>query len=148
MQTVYLANYRHARSILGWIIIKWSPPYSHDELVVDGVAYSSSFMDGGVRRKVGINFDNGHWDLIPVPWAKAENVIALYNRTRKKKYDIFGIIFSHLFNRTKQDSNKWFCSEWCAHGLGLNTSVFSPSSLATMVQHLNKIWYNNNAGQT
>ena len=49
-------------------------PYSHCELVVDGVAYSSSLMDGGVRGKV-IQFKPEHWDFIDLPWADAQRVL-------------------------------------------------------------------------
>ncbi len=48
-------------SIRVWTWSKWS----HAELVIDGWCYSSSVMDGGVRRKK-IDLDDGHWDVIPI----------------------------------------------------------------------------------
>lgn len=39
--------------------------YSHCELVIDGVCYSSSPRDNGVRSKA-IDLHSGSWDLIEV----------------------------------------------------------------------------------
>jgi hypothetical protein len=142
MTTVYLANYKGTKSLFEKIVKFWAPPYTHDELVIDGVSYSSSLRDGGVRKKKDIDFNSGNWDLIPVPWADVDHIFKLYKETRHLKYDIFGLIGSHLFNRALHDKKKYFCSEWCATGLKLNSSVFSPSSLAATVQNINKIWYN------
>lgn len=44
-----------------WTWSKWS----HAELVIDGWCYSSSVMDGGVRRKK-IDLEDGHWDVIEI----------------------------------------------------------------------------------
>jgi hypothetical protein len=142
MTTVYLANYKDTKTLFEKLVKFWVPPYTHDELVIDGVSYSASLRDGGVRKKIDINFNSGSWDLIPVPWANVENILKFYEETKHLKYDIWGIIGSHIVNRAKHDKKKYFCSEWCATALGLKTSIFSPSSLARLVNDVNKIWYN------
>lgn len=42
----------------------WSK-YSHAELVIDGMCYTSSIRDGGVRVKL-IDLNSGRWDSVPI----------------------------------------------------------------------------------
>ena len=37
--------------------------YSHSEIYIDGICYSSSVRDGGVRSKV-IDLNSGKWDIV------------------------------------------------------------------------------------
>lgn len=55
-----------------WTWSRWS----HAELVIDGVCYSSSVMDGGVRGKV-IDLGSGHWDIVDLHLSQEEESKAL-----------------------------------------------------------------------
>lgn len=116
---------------IGARLIHWwtSSIYSHCELVVDGVCYSSSIMDKGVRGKV-IDIDPDKWDVIDLPWADAADVLEYFKATDSNSYGWFSMIFSQLFNRNQADSDSQFCSEWCASAIGLpNPSTYSPKTL-------------------
>lgn len=110
---------------------------SHCELIVEGLAYSSSLMDKGVRKKY-IDFDSENWYVVDIPWASKERVIAHYEKTKSNKYGWWSLITSQLFNRNQDDSKADFCSEWCARALGLpSPNSYSPGTLADMAEFLN-----------
>lgn len=91
--------------------------YSHCELVIDGLCYSSSPRDGGVRMKY-IDLTDGKWDVIDVP---GEQIWALdwFINNIGRKYDWLGAITSVLpFSLGSKD--KFFCSEACAIMMGLD----------------------------
>lgn len=135
--TVQLALYK-GKGMIGNALIRWwtGSQYSHCELVADGVCYSSSIMDGGVRSKV-IDLDNGNWDLISTDWVTPEDVREYFETTDADSYGYIGLIVSQVFNRNKQVSNEQFCSEWCAHLLGLpNPVTYSPGTLGDMVLYV------------
>ena len=100
--------------------------YSHCEIVIDGMCYSSSARDGGVRR-AAINVDSGHWDVIDIPGDPAP-VLAWFSRHDGAGYDWLGLarcvipFFPHAASR-------WFCSEACGSALGLDASSMSPQDL-------------------
>jgi len=110
--------------------------YSHCELVVDGVSYSSSAMDGGVRGKI-IFMDPNKWDLIDLPWAVADGVINYFKETDHHKYGWLGLITGQLFNLNRAKSDTQFCSQWCAGALGIpNATSYSPETLSTLVNYI------------
>lgn len=129
--TVQLALRKDDERIGARFIQWWSgSPYSHCELVVEGVCYSSSIMDKGVRAKV-IELDPGKWDVIDLPWADAVAVVDYFKATDSNTYGWLSLIGSQLFNRNQTDNDSQFCSEWCAAALGLpNPSTYSPKTLA------------------
>lgn len=103
--------------------------YSHCELVVDGMCFSSSGRDRGVRSKV-IDLADGGWDLIEIPWASKEVVLSLFSRTQGCSYDYVGCILGAGLGVHLQDERRWMCSEWCAAGLGLSEPWrFTPADL-------------------
>ncbi|MDH1442073.1 hypothetical protein N5O88_05565 [Pseudomonas sp. GD03721] len=118
---------------VGNALIRWwtNDPASHCELVVDGWCYSSSLMDGGVRRKrVGpgadeISLTPDKWVLIELPWADAQQVLAYFEQTEGTPYGWASLILSQLFNLNRRVEGSEFCSEWSAAALGLP----APSSL-------------------
>ena len=67
-------------------------PWSHAELVLDGLAYSSSARDGGVRSKE-IDFTTGRWDLIDLPLTPEEKAYARmwFHEREHWKYDYWNI---------------------------------------------------------
>lgn len=100
--------------------------YSHCEIVIDGVCWSSSPRDGGVRR-TQINLQSGHWDVIDL--VGNEEAVSLWFKSREgASYDWIGLIRTVIpfFPHSK---TKWFCSEACGAALGINASTLSPQDL-------------------
>lgn len=135
--TVQLALRKHdtrlaARGIQFWT----SSIYSHCELVVDGMCYSSSAMDKGVRRKA-IALDPAHWDLIELPWADAEQVLRYFQITRKHNYGWASMAASQLFNLNRELGKSPFCSQWIAAALGLpNPVTYNPRTLGELCAYI------------
>ena len=138
--TVQLALRKNDTRIGARFIQWWSGSvYSHCELVVSGLCYSSSIMDKGVRAKV-IELEPDKWDVIDLPWAEAAAVVEYFKATDRNSYGWFSMVFSQLFNRNQVDSDSQFCSEWCASALGLpNPSTYSPKTLAGTCLYMGQI---------
>lgn len=136
--TVKLAMYKGEGTFVNQFIRWWTGSiYSHCELVVGEVCYSSSLMDGGVRGKV-INLGSGNWDLIELPWASGSEVVDYFKKTDHQKYGLTSLVINQLFNRNVLGEAP-FCSEWCAAAVGLpNPSPYSPATLGQLCQWLNK----------
>lgn len=101
--------------------------YSHCEIVIDGVFYSSSIQDGGVRSKV-INQNSGHWDFIEIN-GDIQKIKKWFKDHDDEKYDFFGA-FGSILPFFSKKNNTWFCSEACAEALGLpNSGKYSPQEL-------------------
>jgi hypothetical protein len=94
----------------------WSR-YSHGELLIDGVAYSSSPRDGGVRPKQ-INFNTGRWDLYLIPEADVAAALRWFQEHDGEDYDWLGVI-RFVLPFIPHRSKKWFCFEAIAASLGL-----------------------------
>lgn len=104
-------------------------PYSHCELAIDGQCYSSSWRDGGVRRKT-IDLASGNWDVHPIHLADEDYVRAWFELHMGDKYDVLGLFGFVLPWRTESRS-RWFCSEACAEALGLSRGwKISPNDLS------------------
>ncbi|MFT3758441.1 hypothetical protein [Thauera sp.] len=124
-----LALYK-GRGNLGNALIRWwtKSPYSHCELVIGEIWYSSSVRDGGVRAK-RLEPNPAHWDYIELPWADAEQVQWYFRSTQGEPYGWLDLIKRQVFNRPGNDFGA-FCSEWCAEALGLPTpQQYSPGTL-------------------
>lgn len=134
-----LALYK-GKGLIGNAITRWwtGSQYSHCELVIDGVCYSASFMDGGVRAKA-IDLNNGNWDVIPLPWVDAVRVLVFFEQTEGRAYDWLGLYRGQLFNRGRRDGSKYFCSEWCAEALGIPApEMYRPDRLGELVEFILK----------
>ena len=133
-------------------VIRWvtRSPFSHVEMLERypvprtdgrqfGMAWSSSGRDGGVRFKT-ILFEPGRWVFVEVPWVPTSAI----NRIRAqmgKPYDFFGLIWSQLLNLRRHDQDRWFCSEICAHALGLaSPQEFAPGDLYSRVLEMNRVY--------
>ena len=122
-----------ARAIQWWT----NSIYSHCEIVIDNMCYSSSAMDGGVRRKQ-ITLDPEKWDVIELAWADAGRSLSYFQATDPQKYGWLGLVVSQLFNLNRETKGAQFCSQWCAAALGLpNPASYSPRTLAELCVHLN-----------
>lgn len=102
-------------------------PYSHVELVIGGVCYSSSIQDGGVRSK-HINIGSGNWDVLEIAGDEAKAAQWFVDH-HGQDYDWLGV-FRFVLPFLKHRTGKWFCSEACAAALGLeNAHKYSPQDL-------------------
>lgn len=88
--------------------------YSHCELVIDGLCYSSSKRDGGVRAKQ-INLDSGHWHVFDVK-GDAEAAKQWFREHFGARYDVAGL-FGFVLPWRTHNPDRWFCSEACAAAL-------------------------------
>lgn len=140
MTPVKLALYK-GKGQLGNAAIRWwtGSPYSHCELVVDGLCYSSSVMDKGVRRKrVGpgadeISLGADHWDQIELPWADGAAIVGYFEATDSDVYGWPSLIASQVLNRNRPSAHAAFCSEWCARALILPApSIYNPGALGEL----------------
>ena len=138
--TVQLAFYK-AKGKIGNAFIRWwtNSQYSHCEVVVDGVCYSSSVQDGGVRSKE-MELKEDHWDIVDVPWGDEEYVKQYFKETDHHRYGWIGLLFNQFLNLNRDVSEAQFCSEWAARALKLpNPASQSPNSLYVLTQYLNSI---------
>lgn len=128
------------RGRIGNAITRWWTGciYSHCELVIDGLCYSASFMDGGVRKK-DIDLATGRWDIVEVPWADKTYALEFFARTIGAKYDWLGLFGAQMFNRRIHSEQRWFCSEWIGGAMRLpHPETRSPSTLVELIYFLNK----------
>lgn len=124
----------------GNALVRWwkRSPYSHCELVIAGVCYSSSVKDKGVRRKT-IDLDPEKWDLIDLPWADGEQALAYFATTKGQPYSWASLIWAQVFGREYDEPKAAFCSEWCAAALGLPTpAIHSPESLGRLCEFIGR----------
>jgi hypothetical protein len=96
----------------------WSK-WSHAELVIDGVCWSSSGRDGGVRSKV-IDLNSGHWDVfdLNLPDYQVKRALAWFKNHEGDKYDWSNII-RFVFPLVKQNRKRWICFESIGEALGM-----------------------------
>ena len=118
----------------GWFdaLVRWwtRGPYSHCELVIDGLCWSSSARDGGVRGKAIVLGAN--WDVFDVPGDEAK-ALAWFQAHKGARYDVAGL-FGFVWRREYGDGQRWFCSEACAAALGYREPWrFDPNTLAVVV---------------
>jgi hypothetical protein len=135
--TVQLALYKGKGDIANAAIRLWTgSEYSHCELVVDGMCYSSSVMDKGVRRK-RIALKPEKWDLIELPWASAGYVKAYFTLTDHYRYGWLSLATSQLFNLNRPVGDAQFCSEWCAQALRIpSASIYNPDALGQLCEYV------------
>lgn len=124
-----LAFYKGKGDLTDKAIRLWTDSkYSHVELIIDGIWYSTSPRDLCVRAK-RIVANAEHWDFVDVEIDRL-SVEALYTNTKGAKYDWLGIILSQFLPLDIHSRKRWFCSEWCCEALKIKDSnKYSPGSL-------------------
>lgn len=140
MEKVYLASYKSVhKGMAGFVNIAIramdKTEFSHTEICIgnpfeiEADCYSASGVDHGVRKKVML-LDRSHWEVMELPYAKPEDVIALYNRTKDDPYDYMGVgrfIFPWLL---REHPYRYFCSEWAAEAVKFEGAWrFSPATI-------------------
>lgn len=113
---------------------------THVELVVDGVCYTSSGQDGGVRRKI-IDLNDGRWevfDLYDKDGILRNRILEFYEETQDIKYG-WKDILTYALPFVPPDDNRYICSEWCVEALGwshIATYKIKPSDLYNYVKKI------------
>lgn len=121
------------------IALKTGSIVTHTEIWVDGVFYSSSPRDRGVRAK-HIDWDRGKWWFIPMPWLLPRDILNRFQPERGKGYDYISI-FTHFLtpkwfsNMCRYEANlSWYCSELCYYLItGEIATCIKPVDLAKVV---------------
>lgn len=100
-------------------LFTWSK-YSHAELVIDGVCYSSSARDGGVRAKV-IDVHGARWDVfeLDLPIEVAESARLWFELHEEDLYDYRNLI-RYVFPGVGHNKNQWVCYEAVGAALGIS----------------------------
>lgn len=121
-------------------LVRWwdRGPYSHCELQFsDGMAASSSFMDGGVRFKA-IDWNPDNWDFIDLPDHLEVDARAWFEANKGAKYDWLGNV-RFLLGFLPNGKDQFFCSEAVAAALGFTDPWrFTPNSLASALERMTK----------
>lgn len=124
-----------ATDIGGHLICWWTrSPYPHVEIVINGVCYSSSLRDGGVRKKV-IDLNKPHWRVIPIEWADETEVLRVFFRNQGQPYGYLDLLTQHVL-RLPVDDPGLLCSELCALMLGLPESTARGMSPGQLVEYV------------
>lgn len=90
--------------------------FSHVELCIDNICYSSSNRDGGVRAKV-INLNTDKWHIIEIDCDK-KKLYEYFEATKNCGYDYLSVIANLVF-KLKIDLmlNNYHCFEWVLSAL-------------------------------
>lgn len=106
-----IAFYKGRGNLFDKLIRIWTfSKYSHVELVVDDIWYTSSPRDNGVVAR-GIKFNPGNWDLFEINLKQNTAAIDFINEQMGKRYDWLGILLSQIIKLNIHAPNRWFCSE-------------------------------------
>lgn len=94
------------------IKVRTISPYSHGELVIDGVGYSASARDKGVRRKE-INFNSGKWDMFDINPSRVNipHAMEIFKKYEGSEYDWRNIV-RYVIPFAGQEEDKFVCFEF------------------------------------
>lgn len=110
--------------------------YSHCELIVGEYSYSSSLMDGGVRRKA-IVYNPENWDFVELGSEYDDMVLSYFEKTKHQSYSFTDLFLSQILNTVRDSGDSAFCSEWCAAAIGIpNPTLYSPKTLKSLAEYL------------
>jgi len=122
----------------------WQRNITHVELVFrDGISFSSSGFDNGVRfKKIDYEKHPERWKIIDIDPFELRGVNESYFESSLQKYiglkyDFWGVIWYFGFNKRKdryQKNDKWWCSEIVAYVLKENVFRISPYELFKRTQ--------------
>ena len=147
---VYLAFYKGNDRLLDKVIT-WTSRgiYSHVEVIIDGISYSSSGRDGGIRKKLPsfMSYDNiNKWDIFELKVNDIKSFKETFDMLKSKKtfgeipfmkhnkneakgkYDYWSIILYHILRIrliSKINSNRFICTEFVLEIIqaGLNIKI-------------------------
>lgn len=130
---IEVAFYKGRGRLLDKAIQWWTKgPYSHVEIVIDGLWYASSPHDGGVRV-IAVEHDPSKWDMIRLD-VDSQQVIDYFTTRVGIKYDYLGAL-GFVLRILGNDTKRLFCSEVAAGAIGLQEGWrFDPNTLAVVVR--------------
>ena len=133
--------YKARNGKLGDKIVGFASIFSHVELEIDGVFYSSSNRDGGVRSKIIDISNKKKWVSFELKNNIDKNICLNYFKSvKEQKYDWLNIFFSQIIKLNLQSSNKQICSEFVGNCLQLDSAYkYSPEALFYKLKELNYI---------
>ena len=133
--------YKARNGKLGDKIVGIVSIFSHVELEIDGVFYSSSNRDGGVRSKIIDISNKKKWVSFELKNNIDKNICLNYFKSVEgQKYDWLNIFFGQIIKLNIQSSNKQICSEFVGNCLQLdNAYKYSPEALFYKLKVLNYI---------
>lgn len=107
-----IAFYTGKGKISDRLVRSWTKSrFSHVELIINSISYSSSPRDGGVRKK-NIKYEAENWRIFDLKNIFDIKVaLKFLNENLGQKYDHKGIFLSQVINLDKHNKNKYFCSE-------------------------------------
>ena len=151
---IYVAFSKNKKTIVDYGIAGWTiGNYVLVVLVLNNESYSSSAPDGGVRKKYICYEYKKYWDLFEVKGEYDTKYIQeFFQLTEGAKYDFKGILLSQfLFPFEKEDTTRFFCSEWVETALRLTLGLekvdklflkgykFSPNRLLDYLKKYNLV---------
>ena len=141
MEKIKVHFYKARAGKLADKVVGIASVFSHVELEINGVCYSSSNRDRGVRSKVIDTSNAQKWLSFDLKKDIEVNRCLLYfESVRGQKYDWLNILLTQLIKLNIQSRNKQICSEFVANCLGLeNAHKYSPESLFFKLKELNYI---------
>ena len=116
---IKLAFYKGKGDWTDKLIRLWThSKYSHVELIINGLWYSTSPRDLRVRAKQ-IEPKQGHWDFVEIDVSikQKKEMVKFFKSQFGKKYDWLGIFLSQVIPLNIQEPSRWFCSEICSCAL-------------------------------
>ena len=133
--------YKARAGKIGDKVVGIASVFSHVELEINGVCYSSSNRDKGVRSKVIDTSNAQKWLSFDLKKDIDENIcLGYFKSVEGQQYDWLNIFFSQIIKLNIQSRNKQICSEFVANCLGLeNAHKYSPESLFYKLKELNYI---------
>ena len=129
----------------GNALIRWwtNSIYSHCEIEIDGFIYSSSLMDGGIRKKSSAGLHVDDWDSIDLSFLGEDvksKVLSYFSSTEGLKYDIVDLFLNQIINTNRVVSRGSFCSDWCAQALDIpHSALYSPETLKGLLLYIKSI---------
>ena len=141
MEQIKIHFYKARNGKIGDKIVGLVSVFSHVELEINGVCYSASNRDGGVRSKVIDTSNKQKWVSFELKNNIDKNICLNYFKSVEgQKYDWLNIFFSQITKLNIQSSNKQICSEFVGNCLQLdNAYKYSPEALFYKLKELNYI---------
>ena len=133
--------YKARKGKIGDKVVGLVSVFSHVELEISGVCYSSSNRDYGVRSKIIDTSNKQKWVSFELKNNIDKNICLNYFKSVEgQKYDWLNIFCTQLIKLNMQSEDKQICSEFVANCLGLeNAYKYSPESLFYKLKELNII---------
>ena len=141
MEQIKIHFYKARNGKIGDKIVGLVSVFSHVELEINGVCYSSSNRDYGVRSKIIDTSNKQKWVSFDLKKdIDINNCLSYFESVKGQKYDWLNIFFSQIFKLNIQSNNKQICSEFVGNCLQLdNAYKYSPEALFYKLKELNYI---------